>query len=54
MANLRIEKTLIILDEEDVRRVLQLSRRDDAQEIYDFVKNVVAERVEAALRKRCG
>jgi len=54
MAKLRIEKTLIILDEEEVRQVLQLSRRDDAQEIYDFVKNVVAERVEAALRKRCG
>ena len=54
MAKQRIEKTLIILDEEEVRRVLELARRDDPEEIYAFVKDVVAERVEAALRKRCG
>ena len=54
MAKQRIEKTLVILDEDEVRRVLQLARRDDAQEIHAFVKEVIAERVEAALRKRCG
>ena len=54
MAKQRIEKTLIILDEEEVRRVLELARRDDAEEIYEFVKEVISERVEAALRKRCG
>ena len=54
MAKQHIEKTLIILHEEEVRRVLDLARRDDAQEIYEFVKEVIAERVEAALRKRCG
>jgi hypothetical protein len=53
MARQRIEKTLIILDEDEVRRVLRLHRRDDAQEVYDFVKDVIAKRVEAALRKRC-
>jgi hypothetical protein len=53
MARQRIEKTLIILDEEEVRRVLQLARQDDAQEIYECVKDVIAKRVEAALRKRC-
>jgi hypothetical protein len=54
MAKLRIEKTLIILDEKEVRRVLRLARQDDPQEIHAFVKEVIAERVEAALRKRCG
>lgn len=54
MAKQRIGKTLIILDEEEVERVLRLAQRDDAQEIYAFVKGVIAERVEAALRKRCG
>jgi hypothetical protein len=54
MAKQRIEKTLIILDEEEVRRVLRLARQDDAQEIYEFVRDVIAKRVEAALRKRCG
>lgn len=54
MAKQRIEKTLIVLDEKEVRRVLQLARQDDAQEIYEFVKDVIAKRVEAALRKRCG
>jgi len=54
MAKQRIEKTLIILDEGEVRRVLELARRDDAEEIYAFVRGVISERVKAALRKRCG
>lgn len=54
MAKQRVEKTLIILDEDEVRMVLLLAERDDAEEIYGFVKDVVAKRVEAALRKRCG
>mgnify|MGYP005667782695 CR=1 FL=1 len=54
MARQRIEKTLIILDEGEVHRVLRLARQDDAQEIYAFVKEVIAAKVEAALRKRCG
>lgn len=54
MATQRIEKTLIILDEEEVRRVLRLAERDDGQEIHEFLRAVVAKRVEAALRQRCG
>ena len=54
MAKDRIGKTLIILDENEVRRALQLARRDNAQEISRFVKEVISKRVEAALRKRCG
>ena len=54
MPKQRIEKTLIILDEEEVVRVLHLAQRDDPREIYEFVKGVIVERVEAALRKRCG
>jgi hypothetical protein len=49
----RIEKTLIILDEDEVRQVLLLTRRDDPEEIFRFVKAVIAEKVEAALRMRC-
>lgn len=54
MVRQHVEKTLIVLDEDEIRRVLQLARRDDAQEIYQFVKDVIAKKVEAALRKRCG
>jgi hypothetical protein len=54
MTKQRIEKTLIILDEEEVRQVMRLARRDDTQEIYRFVKEVIAKKVEAALRQRCG
>ncbi len=54
MAKQRIDKTLIILDENEVRQVLRLARQDDAREIYDFVKEVLARKVEAALRQRCG
>ena len=49
----RIEKTLIILDEDEVRQVLLLARRDDPEEIFRFVKEVIAKKVEAALRMRC-
>ena len=54
MAQQRIEKTLIILDENEVRQVMRLARRNDPQEMYRFVREVIAAKVEAALRKRCG
>jgi hypothetical protein len=54
MAKQRIEKTLIILDEEEIRQVMRLARQNDPQEIYHFVKEVIARKVEAALRMRCG
>jgi len=54
MAKERIEKTLIILEEAEVRQVLAVAQRDDPQEIYRFVTQVIAKKVEAALRRRCG
>lgn len=54
MAKQRIGKTLIIMDEDEVRQVLRLARRNDPQEIFRFVKEVIAKKVEAALRMRCG
>jgi len=54
VAKERIEKTLLILDEDEVRQVLALARRDDPAEIAAFVTQVVIKKVEAALRQRCG
>lgn len=54
MARERIEKTLIILEEDEVRQVMRLAQQNDPQAIYEFVKEVIAKRVEAALRMRCG
>lgn len=54
MGKERIEKTLIILDEDEVRQVMRLAQQNDPQAIYEFVKEVIAKRVEAALRMRCG
>jgi len=50
----RIEKTLVILEEVEVRQVLAIAQRNDPQEIYRFVTQVIAKKVEAALRRRCG
>ena len=38
----RIEKTLITLDEKEVRQVLLLARRNDPDEILKFVPLVIA------------
>jgi hypothetical protein len=54
MAKERIEKTLILLDEDEVRQVMQLARQDDIEAIYRFMRDVIAKKIEAALRKRCG
>jgi len=54
MARLRIDKTLIILNEEDLRQVMLLARQGDTDAIYKFVKDVIAKRLEEALRRRCG
>lgn len=54
MAKERIEKTLIILEEAEVRQVLAVAQRNDPEEIYRFVVQVIAKKVEAALRRRCG
>jgi hypothetical protein len=54
MAKERIERTLIILDEREVRQVMRLAKQGDAEAIYRFVREVIAKKVEAALRMRCG
>jgi len=53
MSQERIEKTLIILNEDEVRLVVRLARQNDPQAIYDFMRDVIAKKVEAALRTRC-
>lgn len=54
MSKERIEKTLIILNEDEVRLVARLARQDDPQAIYEFMRDVIAKKVETALRTRCG
>jgi hypothetical protein len=54
MAKERIEKTLVILEEEEVRQLLQLAQRNDQYEIQHFMLKVFIKKVEAILRRRCG
>jgi len=54
MAKQRIERTLVILNEDELRQVMRLARRNDSDAIYKFVREVIAKRVEEAIRRRCG
>ncbi len=54
MAKQRIEKTLVILNVDELRTVMRLARLKDAEAIYKFVREVIAKRVEEAIRRRCG
>ena len=54
MAKQRIEKTLVILNEDELRQVMRLAKQNDPEAIYKFVKDVIAKRVEEAIRRRCG
>lgn len=54
MAKQRIEKTLVILNEDELRQVVQLAKQNDRDAIYKFVRDVIAKRVEEAIRRRCG
>jgi hypothetical protein len=54
MAKQRIGRTLIVLDEKEVQQILRLQGHNDPAIIYAFIKQVIYQRVEAALRKRCG
>ena len=54
MAKEQIEKTLIILEEAEVRQLLQLAQRNDPEEIRHFMMMVFIKKVEATLRRRCG
>ena len=56
----QIEKTIIILDEDEVRQILRMARQSnidqntDNRTIYRFMRGMIVKKVEAALRKRCG
>jgi hypothetical protein len=39
------------LETEEVRRILQVALDEDAQQALDFVKNVLAKKVEKALQR---
>ena len=54
MAKERIEKTLVIFDEEEVRQLLLLAERNDPEEIQQFILKVFIKKVEETLRRRCG
>jgi hypothetical protein len=54
MAKDRIEKTLVVLTEEEVRQILELARRNDPKEIKRYMKEVFIKKVELILRRRCG
>ena len=54
MAKEQVEKTLVILDEDEVRQALRLARQNDPHEIFRFVAEVIAKKVEAMQRMRCG
>ena len=53
MTKERIGKTLIILSRQEVCQILALAQAADQQAIYQFIREVIARRVEAALRRRC-
>ena len=53
MAKQRIEKTLVVLEEEEVRQLLQIARRNDPQEIQRYMIKIFIKKVEAILRRRC-
>jgi hypothetical protein len=54
MAKERIEKTLVVFDEEQVRQLFGLAQQDDDEEIQRFMLKVFIKKVEAILRRRCG
>jgi hypothetical protein len=54
MAKLRIEKTLVIFNEDEVRYLLQIAQRKDPQEIERYMIKVFIKKVEAILRRKCG
>ena len=54
MAKQRIEKTLVLLEEAEVRQLLQIAQRKDPQEIQRYMMKVFIKKVEAILRRKCG
>ncbi len=53
MAKQRIEKTLIILDEDEVHQILQADREKNLEGTLHLLRQLIAQKVEAALRQRC-
>ncbi|MGB9674039.1 MAG: hypothetical protein ACPL3P_07855 [Anaerolineales bacterium] len=53
MAKERIEKTLIVLDEKEVRQLLEMAKRNNAEEIKEYMFKVFIKKVELVLRRRC-
>lgn len=53
MAKQRIEKMLIILEENEVRQILQIAQLNDPKEMNDFLVNVFIKKIEVLLRRRC-
>ena len=53
MAKDRVEKMLIVLDEEEVRQLLEVAQRNDPDEIKRYMMKVFIKKVEATLRRRC-
>ena len=54
MAKDRIEKTLIVLDEDELRQVMRLANEGDTEVVFVFMRDVIYKKVEDALRRRCG
>ncbi len=54
MAKQRIEKTLVVFNETEVRDLYRLARRKDRQEIQQYMLKVFIKKVEAILRRKCG
>ncbi len=54
MAKQRIEKTLIVLDEEEVRQLLRIAHKNKSKEIQYYMLKVFIKKVEAVLRRKCG
>jgi len=53
MAKDNIERTVVVLEEDEVQEALALARCNEPQEIYRFVVKVISKKVESALRRRC-
>jgi hypothetical protein len=54
MAKERIEKTLVIFNEEELRQTLQIAQRNKQEEIQHYMMKIFIKKVEAVLRRRCG
>ena len=54
MAKQRIEKTLVVFNEEEIRELFELAQRNNDEEIQHYMLKVFIKKVEAILRRRCG